>query len=138
MKTPPDVVRFSNREGAVSTGLKDVYASSIVSEKRELFRAEVRHRAAALGRALGLEPAYLSDFQVSAELKLFRQIDHFNSSMNSLGDPALEKEDEQQLKKSLIELNESIRSTMHEDFKLPLKAEDSLESAKQRDRQARQ
>ncbi|MBL0604366.1 hypothetical protein JD542_21310 [Aeromonas dhakensis] len=52
--------------------------------------------------------------------------------MNSLGDPALEKEDEQQLKKSLIELNESIRSTMHEDFKLLLKAEDSLESAKQR------
>ncbi|MFQ2411418.1 DEAD/DEAH box helicase [Aeromonas dhakensis] len=131
LKTPLDVVRFSNREGAVSTGLKDVYASSIVSEKRELFRAEARHRAAALGRALGLEPAYLSDL-VSAELKLFRQIDHFNSSMNSLGDPALEKEDEQQLKKSLIELNESIRSTMHEDFKLLLKAEDSLESAKQR------
>ena len=97
LKTPLDVVRFSNREGAVSTGLKDVYASSIVSEKRELFRAEARHRAAALGRALGLEPAYLSDL-VSAELKLFRQIDHFNSSMNSLGDPALEKEDEQQLK----------------------------------------
>ncbi len=131
LKTPLDVVRFSNREGAVSTGLKDVYASSIVSEKRELFRAEARHRAAALGRALGLEPAYLSDL-VGAELKLFRQIDHFNSSMNSLGDPALEKEDEQQLKKSLIELNESIRSTMHEDFKLLLKAEDSLESAKQR------
>jgi serine/threonine protein kinase len=131
LKTPLDVVRFSNREGAVSTGLKDVYASSIVSEKRELFRAEARHRAAALGRALGLELAYLSDL-VSAELKLFRQIDHFNSSMKSLADQALEKEDEQQLKKSLLELNESIRSTMREDFDLLLSADESLESAKQR------
>lgn len=131
LRTPLDVVRFSNREGAVSTGLKDVYASSIVSEKRELFRAEVRHRAAALGRALGLEPGYLSDL-VSAELKLFRQIDHFNSSMKSLTDQNMEKEDEQQLKKALLQLNDSIRSTMRDDFELELSVEDSLESAKQR------
>lgn len=131
LKTPLDVVRFSNREGAVSTGLKDVYASSIVSEKRELFRAEARHRVASLGQALGLEPGYLSDL-VSAELRLFKQIDNFNSTMASLADQSMEKEDEQQLKKSLFELDESIRSTMQNDFQLELSREESLELAKQR------
>lgn len=131
LKTPLDVVRFSNREGAVSNGLKDVYTRSIVSEKRELFRAEARHRAAALGKALGLDPGYLFDL-VRAELNLFRQIDHFNSSLKSLADRDMEKEDEKQLKKSLIGLNESIRSTMRDDFELELSDEDSLESAKQR------
>lgn len=131
LRTPLDMVRFSNREVAVSTGLKDVYASSIVSEKRELFRAEARHRAAALGRVLGLEPSYLSDL-IGAELKLFRQIDHFNSLMRSLADEEMEEEEEQHLKKSLLEMNESIRSTLRDGFKLELSAEDSIESVKQR------
>ncbi|MDN3702104.1 AAA domain-containing protein [Vibrio artabrorum] len=33
LDTELDVVRFSNREGAVSTGLKDVYSNAIVAEK---------------------------------------------------------------------------------------------------------
>jgi len=131
LSTPLDVVRFSNREGAVSSGLKDVYSSSIVSEKRELFRAEARHRVASLGRALGLEPSYLSDL-VSAELKLFRQIDHFNSSMKSLASQEMEKEDEKHLKKSLLELNEAIRSALKDDFDLELSADENLELAKQK------
>jgi serine/threonine protein kinase len=129
--TPLDVVRFSNREGAVSTGLKDVYASSIVSEKRELFRAEIRHRVSALGRALGLEPNYLTAL-VIAELKLFKQIDHFVSSLKSLAGGGMQQDDERQLKKSLIELNESIRATIWDDFQLKLGSEDELEDAKRK------
>lgn len=131
LNTPLDVVRFSNQEGAVSTGLKDVYSSSIVSEKRELFRAEARHRVASLGQALGLEPSYLSEL-VRAELELFRQIDSFNASVATLTDQAMEKEDEQRLKKSLFELNESIRSTLLIDFQLELSSEESLEVGKQK------
>lgn len=131
LNTQLDVVRFSNREGAVSAGLKDVYASSIVTEKRELFRAEAKHRAAALGQALGLEAAYLSEL-VSAELKLFKLIDHFNSSMKSLSERKMDRDDEQQLKKSLIELNESIRTAIQSDFGLILTLDENLETAKQR------
>ncbi|WP_297187121.1 AAA domain-containing protein [uncultured Porticoccus sp.] len=131
LETKLEVVRFSNREGAVSTGLKDVYSNSIIAEKRELFRAEARHRVAALGRALGLQPRYLSDL-VSAELKLFRQIDHFNSSMKSLIDHEMENEDEKQLKKSLLELDESIRGSLQDEFGIDLGKDENHESAKQR------
>jgi serine/threonine protein kinase len=131
LNTPLDVVRFSNREGAVSTGLKDVYSSSIVSEKRELFRAEVRHRVSALGRALGLEPTYLTAL-VIAELKLFKQIDHFVSSLKSLAGRDMQQDEERQLKKSLKELNESIRAMIWNDFQLKLGPEDELEDAKRK------
>lgn len=42
LNTELEVVRFSNREGAVSHGLKDVYSHAITAEKRELFNAEYR------------------------------------------------------------------------------------------------
>lgn len=129
LNTSLDVVRFSNREGAVSTGLKDVYSNAIVSEKRELFRAEVKYRVEALGRALGLQPKYLSDL-VNAELKLFKQIDHFNKSMISLSDQVIEKEDKQQLKRSLIELNDSIRLTIKDDFDIDFDNNENLSVVK--------
>lgn len=131
LHTPLDVVRFSNREGSVSIGLKDVYSGAIVSEKRELFRAEAKHRAATLGIAMGLDPEYLSEL-VGAELQLFRQIDHYNSSMRSLVSQESNGDDEQQLKKSLRELYESIGSSMQRDFDLTLSADESLEQAKER------
>lgn len=130
LNTRLEAVRFSNREGAVSAGLKDVYSSSIVTEKRELFRAEAKHRLASLGRVLGLQPPYLADL-VNAELKLFRQIDHFNSSMRSLMNQEMEFEDEKQLKRSLLELNESIRGSLQHEFGITLGEEENLESAKQ-------
>ena len=131
LDTSLDVVRFSNREGAVSSGLKDVYSNSIISEKRELFRAEAKHRASSLGRALGLEPGYLSAL-VNVELKLFRQIDHSTSLMDSLASQKLEAEDAKELKKSLKELNETIRISMHEEFGIVLAPEDGVDVAKKR------
>lgn len=130
LDTRLEAVRFSNREGAVSAGLKDVYSNSIVTEKRELFRAEAKHRSASLGKVLGLQPRYLADL-VSAELKLFRQIDHFNSSMKSLINQEMEVEDEKQLKKSLFELKESIRRSLHQEFGITLENEENLDSVKQ-------
>tara|TARA_R110001583_G_scaffold195536_1_gene375633 strand:- start:4637 stop:9625 length:4989 start_codon:yes stop_codon:yes gene_type:complete len=129
LETPLDVVRFSNREGAVSTGLRDVYSNAIISEKRELFAAEAKYRVEALGRALGLQPKYLSEL-INAELKLFKQIDHFNKSMESLSDQVMEKEDKQQLKQSLLELNSTIRMTIKEEFGLALDKNENLAAVK--------
>lgn len=58
--TALEVVRFSNREGAVSHGLKDVYSHAITSERRELFNAEYHYRVAALSDALGLDAEFIS------------------------------------------------------------------------------
>jgi len=129
LDTPLDVVRFSNREGAVSTGLRDVYSNSIVSEQRELFRAEAKYRVEAMGRALGLQPKYLSEL-INAELKLFKQIDHFNKFKESLSDQDMEKEDTQKLKQSLLELDNTIRTTIKEEFALALDKNDDLVGAK--------
>jgi serine/threonine protein kinase len=129
--TTLDVVRFSNREGAVSSGLKDVYSNSIIAEKRELFRAEAKYRASSLGRALGLEPRYLSAL-VNVELKLFRQIDHSTSLTDSLASQKLDTEDAKELEQSLKELNETIRISMLEEFGITLALEDGLSVAKQR------
>jgi hypothetical protein len=80
--TSLEVVRFSNREGAVSHGLKDVYSHAITAEKRELFNAEYRYRVAALSDALGLDAEFISKV-VEAELKLFKQIDHLESLLKN-------------------------------------------------------
>jgi len=131
LATSLDVVRFSNREGAVSTGLKDVYSNSIITEKKELFRAEAKHRASSLGRALGLDPRYLSAL-VDVELKLFRQIDHFLSLADSISSQKLEADDVKELKKSLDELKHTIRISMQDEFGIALAPEDDLGFAKQK------
>lgn len=115
LNTPLDVVRFSNREGAVSTGLKDVYSHSLIAEKRELFRAEARQRVSSVSKALGLEADYLSVL-VSAELKLFKQIDQLDLFVNTLLDPKLDVEDQTEIKKYILDLDRSIRISLIEDY----------------------
>lgn len=126
--TPLEVVRFSNREGAVSHGLKDVYSHAITAEKRELFNAEYRYRVAALSDALGLDAEFIAKV-VEAELKLFKQIDHLESllkSFESLGDD----EDIKALKPIAVELDENIRTRLHTNYGIALSKEDAVSEAK--------
>jgi len=110
LNTSLEVVRFSNREGAVSTGLKDVYSQAITSEKRELFNAEIKYRVEALSDALGLEPEFISSV-VLTELKLFRKIDHLETLLYRVDDLE-DDEDINHLKKIAIELDTSIREEL--------------------------
>lgn len=123
-----EVVRFSNREGAVSHGLKDVYSHAITAEKRELFNAEYRYRVAALSDALGLDAEFISKV-VEAELKLFKQIDHLESllkNFESVGD----EEDIKALKPIAVELDETIRTKLHGDYGITLSKESNVSEAK--------
>ncbi|SGZ08870.1 AAA domain-containing protein [Moritella viscosa] len=115
LDTELDVVRFSNREGAVSTGLKDVYSSAIVAEKRELFRAEAKYRVASLSQALGLQAEFLSDL-IEAELTLFKQIDTLHKSIDSMEDGGLEKDELHIIKKSVVELDATIREALSANY----------------------
>ncbi|WDE03864.1 AAA family ATPase [Thalassomonas viridans] len=114
LKTPLDVVRFSNREGAVSDGLKDVYSNAIVTEKRELFAAETTYRTTSLSQALGLQPEYLAAV-TELELKLFKQIDELIDFTN-LQQKNSNKDDEKGLEKSQQELYQTVASSLLNEF----------------------
>ena len=126
--TSLEVVRFSNREGAVSHGLKDVYSHAITSERRELFNAEYRYRVAALTDALGLDAEYISKF-VDAELKLFKQIDHLESMLKDFKDID-NKDDIQSLKPIAIELDQTIRAKLIAEYGIALPKDAKISDAK--------
>ena len=130
LDTPLDVVRFSNRVGAVSTGLKDVYSRALVTEKRELFAAEADYRVAALSQALGLEGEYLADL-INLELKVFKQIDEFAVILHSLADSAVVDEDKKDLKQIAKTLDISIRQMLDEQYQLKVSNTQDLADAKQ-------
>jgi len=126
--TPLEVVRFSNREGAVSHGLKDVYSQAITAERRELFNAEYRYRAAGLADALGLEADFVSKV-VDAELKLFKQIDHLESLLKDF-DEADDPEDAQAVKQILVELDQDIRDKLCDEYGISLARDSKISDAK--------
>ncbi|MDO8778037.1 MAG: AAA domain-containing protein [Burkholderiaceae bacterium] len=126
--TPLEVVRFSNREGAVSHGLKDVYSHAITAEKRELFNAEYRYRVAALSDAFGLDAEFITKV-VEAELKIFKQIDHLESLLASFDD-IKDKDDIKSLKSILVELDVTIRTKLSTDYGITLPKEARISDAK--------
>jgi uncharacterized FlgJ-related protein len=60
LDTPLEIVRFSNRENAVSTNLKDVYSDSIISTHRNLFLTEMEERVLSLSQSIGVDKKYLA------------------------------------------------------------------------------
>lgn len=126
--TPLEVVRFSNREGAVSHGLKDVYSHALTAEKRELFHAEYRYRVATFAEALGLDAEFICKV-TEAEMKLFKQIDHLESLLASFEDLD-DKEDIRSLKSIVLELDGTIRAKLITDYGISLSREAKISEAK--------
>lgn len=129
LNTDLEVVRFTNREGAVSPGLKDVYSNAITTEKRELFNAESKYRVEALSEAIGLEPEFISSF-VQAELKLFKQIDHLETLLYQVND-LNDKKDIKELKEISVELDLSIRSKLSTEYGITLDSGARVSEAKE-------
>ena len=126
--TSLEVVRFSNRESAVSVGLKDVYSNALTSEKRELFNAECKHRVEALSDAIGLDSEFISSY-VTAELRHFKAIDNLESLIfrtNEISD----EEELSELKKTAKELDRSIRAELEEKYGLAVSPGARLSEAK--------
>ncbi|HCQ6682954.1 TPA: AAA family ATPase, partial [Klebsiella pneumoniae] len=127
--TPLNIVRFSNREGAVSTGLKDVYSNAIIAEKRELFRAEFKYRVEFLAQALGLQPEFISSI-VEAELFLFKQIENLSKCFDAIQNQELEKDEQHQLKLNIASLDASIRKSLSQVYFLDYPADKDIRMAK--------
>ena len=128
LTTDLEIVRFSNREGAVSLGLKDVYSNAITTEKRELFNAESKYRVEALSEAIGLESEFISKV-VMAELRLFKQIDHLEKLLYQVNDLSDEK-DIKKLKNIAVELDYTIRSKLRAEYEIRLDDESRVSEAK--------
>lgn len=128
LDTSLDVVRFSNSEKVVSQGLKDVYSNALVTEKRELFRAEIEYRVAELNQALGLPAYYLSEL-IRIEIRLFDKIDKLISLMGSETDTEDEK-DQAAIKKSSKLLAKTIENELDENYEVSFSFE-TLEQLKQ-------
>lgn len=77
LKTPIDIVRFSNRESSVSMDLKDVYSGSIISTHRQLFLSNIRNRVLSLSQAVGIDKSYL-------ELVLYLRVQVFGHLSQTL------------------------------------------------------
>ncbi len=113
LKTPLDVVRFSNSEGAVSDELRDVYAPNIVSEKLALFEAEFDQRVLALQSALGVPKDYLisvldTEREVARRVVQWKRLD-IDCESNDFS--SAEKRRMESAKQNIrLELNQILRS----------------------------
>ncbi|MED5238656.1 MAG: AAA domain-containing protein [Pseudomonadota bacterium] len=107
LDTPLDVVRFSNREGAVSDGLKDVYSNSIVTAKRELFRAEIKHRIKSMSQPIGLDKKYLSAL-IEMELGIFSNIETLISINQQMSDDSRNESEIDELNRHVKSLEDAI------------------------------
>ncbi|WP_444678447.1 AAA domain-containing protein [Halomonas sp. E19] len=130
LNTDLEVVRFSNREAAVSTGLKDVYSHAITAEKRELFGAEIKYRVEALSDALGLQPEFISSV-VLAEFKLFSKVDHLETLLYRVDD-VVDDEDIKKLRSIAVELDYSIREELSVKFGIELECTAPISDVKDR------
>jgi serine/threonine protein kinase len=109
LKTPLDVVRFSNRDNNVSDGLKDVYSQSLIDERRALFIAESSSRLAGLSQSLGFDKTFLVDAS-KLELTIIRQVDNLIALKASIDSKDTNKEDVNGFKKAYQNLYEHVHS----------------------------
>ena len=60
-ETEISIARISNKESAVSDGLKDVYTGSIITAKKELFKSNMKQKIVSFAEVLDLDADYLRD-----------------------------------------------------------------------------
>ena len=129
LDTSLEVVRFSNREGTVSSGLKDVYSNAITAEKRELFVAECKFRVEALSNALGLEKDFISSY-VQAEIKLFKLIDSLVDLEMQI-EKTVDEDEKVGLKSVGSDLETRIRGELRSNYEVDIAADQHVSSAKE-------
>lgn len=108
-----EAVRFSNREGAVSDGLKDVYSQAIVESKRALFKAEAKYRVKALAQPLGLDENYLEKL-TEIEISILGLVRRLVSISEQIREKAREQDEKDNLRKQGHQLSEALQERIGE------------------------
>ena len=121
LRTPLEIVRFSNNENKVLDSLRDVFSDSLITEKVELFKAGYKHRVESISYALGLQKEYVSSI-VQAELKTFKLIDNYineKKHINVNKDREFNDKEKSILNKNIKELESHIRLSLKNDYEIP-------------------
>lgn len=102
LNTPLEIVRFSNRENAVSNNLKDVFSDSIISTHRNLFLTEMEDRVLSLSQSIGVDRDYLA-CALFLKVHLFGHLSRMWISTESEDNQLISKAEWNSLSTKLIE-----------------------------------
>lgn len=102
LNTPLEIVRFSNRENAVSNNLKDVFSDSIISTHRNLFLTEMEDRVLSLSQSIGVDRDYLA-CALFLKVHLFGHLSRMLVSTDSEDNQLISKAEWNSLSTKLIE-----------------------------------
>ena len=116
LETPLDVVRFSSRESAVSSSLRDALSSNIVSQKAEQFSTQLKFRVMSLAKSLKAPKEYLEAFLV-LDKQVLSAIDEQLNALSQLDDKELDAKPRKELKKQISERKSLINNRLSREIK---------------------
>ncbi|EHU3061883.1 AAA domain-containing protein [Acinetobacter baumannii] len=112
LNTPLEIVRFSNRENAVSNNLKDVFSDSIISTHRNLFLTEMEDRVLSLSQSIGVDRDYLA-CALFLKVHLFGHLSRMWVSTESEDNKLISKAEWNNLSTKLIERLKDYSKELH-------------------------
>ncbi len=112
LNMPLEIVRFSNRENAVSNNLKDVFSDSIISTHRNLFLTEMEDRVLSLSQSIGVDRDYLA-CALFLKVHLFGHLSRMWISTESEDNQLISKAEWNNLSTKLIERLKDYSKELH-------------------------
>lgn len=109
LDTPLQIVRFSNRESAVSPELQDVFSQNLISAKREALKASQLKRLMELGEVIGLPPEYMR-LRANIEIDIGEKIQRYQRLRNE--QPNISNFDKSEYAKACDMLLDSIQNSL--------------------------
>lgn len=125
LETPLDVVRFSSRESAVSSSLRDALSSNIVSQKAEQFSTQLKFRVMALTKSLKAPKDYLEAF-LELDKQVLSAIAEQLNALAKLEDKKLDDKQRKELKKQIGERKSLINGRLSRETKIDKDWHDDL------------
>ncbi|WP_414433223.1 AAA domain-containing protein [Alcanivorax sp. IL2] len=122
LDTDLDVVRFSNSDQAVSDGLKDVYSSALVNQRKALFEAEQTHRLTSLARSLQVNPDFIEKLLI-VEKRIRHPINEIERLDKDLESTELDSKMQRDMKTEREAYRSILSGALEELFSKPLPEE---------------
>lgn len=119
LQTELDIVRFSNRENAVSESMLDAYSKSVVARANNMFQAEHKQRLCALAKSLGVNANYIAHL-ADAEEKVSRPLKQLRSISSDLSTTDFSEEERNVLLSTAKEIHNRLIDILLTDFNVDL------------------
>ncbi|WP_180559256.1 AAA domain-containing protein [Arsenophonus endosymbiont of Apis mellifera] len=126
LHTELDIVRFSNRENAVSESMLDVYSKSLVARANNLFKAEYKQRLCALSKSLGVNADYIARL-ADIECKVRRPLTQIRNIYSDLNSADFSSKERGLLRSTMTEIRDHLVRVLSEDFNVNFESDFNLE-----------